>query len=711
MLLLSRPSHLISRITPWSLSYRLRTPGIARLFLGTIAMAALHPFLTKDAHHLLEAFAPTEEKTRERAEALQRVRDALATENGGTDVLDVSMWVYANDVDAAPLDLAVVDTQFPRGRPPHTGGSPSDDATTMNEITTALLAHGFAGTFPSPTPTRSVIPHSRNPRDPVPTSTSATDIPWADYTPPPRGRTEIVYPATLSAQTPTPFTLMPPAPTLLPLIELLKSYTALSAHIQQTIALAYIWLRSWGVHEITPLALALLVVKFIQETAGVRPLLPDGREGARTVWVRFNAYNRRQKMQTSETVELDASFCAPGPPPAELANQRLGPAFHAFLKWFAEKKFHSKAPVNLSIHTPRMIHASLPTTNTVWADHQLIIRDPFVLTHNHAARVSRQTLHHTYIVANTAASVLSRGSALTGVFGPYLLPPRASAWFGQTRAYHKTRSRSKFAIELETTIQTPHSARSVTLRRVEAAIHGKYGRKFSIGLFGSTQYGVDAPTSDLDLVVIDADRMQGFTPDVKLKRLPAVYDVQDLATTLRKRGFRILRVIPQASVPIVKFLDPDTNLYCDINVNDQLGIHNTALIRAYCDLHPVVRPIVRALKRWARPLGLNDPGAAQGAASFSSYALVLMVVGRLQMRGLLPNLQDMGPVNADVDMDDAVRRGAGADSFWLRMRDGRRLQCDTRWRRPSPSRPSSPASSTPESLQADLHDALLDWFQ
>lgn len=44
--------------------------------------------------------------------------------------------------------------------------------------------------------------------------------------------------------------------------------------------------------------------------------------------------------------------------------------------------------------------------------------------------------------------------------------------------------------------------RQRTIAKVESSIRNHFGQEFSIGAFGSTQYGVDGRNSDLDLVVI-----------------------------------------------------------------------------------------------------------------------------------------------------------------------------------------------------------------
>lgn len=45
-------------------------------------------------------------------------------------------------------------------------------------------------------------------------------------------------------------------------------------------------------------------------------------------------------------------------------------------------------------------------------------------------------------------------------------------------------------------------ARSTTIRKVQDAIHQNFGNNYRVELFGSTSYGVDTSTSDLDLVIM-----------------------------------------------------------------------------------------------------------------------------------------------------------------------------------------------------------------
>ncbi|RDB26847.1 Poly(A) RNA polymerase cid11 [Hypsizygus marmoreus] len=215
--------------------------------------------------------------------------------------------------------------------------------------------------------------------------------------------------------------------------------------------------------------------------------------------------------------------------------------------------------------------------------------------------------------------------------------------------------------------------RSRTLELVQRTIRAKYGSRYTVELFGSIRYGVSLPSSDLDMIIIDAQRMQGNIPGHK-KPLPPIYQMRKLSRVLHRAGFRLNMVIPDANVPLIKFADPRTGLSCDVNVNEQLGLRNSDLIKAYCDISPLLRPMLAIIKLWAKPLGLNDPNPARrGPITFSSYAFALMTIGFLQMRGLLPNLQENLP---------PLRLAAKEGIFWILK--PKPFLCDTRYHRRIP---------------------------
>ncbi|KAF8657597.1 hypothetical protein AX16_002178 [Volvariella volvacea WC 439] len=231
--------------------------------------------------------------------------------------------------------------------------------------------------------------------------------------------------------------------------------------------------------------------------------------------------------------------------------------------------------------------------------------------------------------------------------------------------------------------------RKLTLSRIQHAIQQAYGEKYVAEIFGSTRYGVSKRDSDLDIVILDESRKLGFPPE-NISVLPAIYDVRKLARTLQRAGFVGIEPVHSAKVPIVKFRDPETNLRCDINVNDRLGLINSDMISAYCEINPLLRPMLGFIKFWAQPYGLNEPSTQGMPSSFSSYAFALKTIGFFQTRGLLPNLQASLP-----PLDPSSNEGI----FWIRSPRG--MKCDVRYRLDNENHP--PFRS--------LGEVTLDWFQ
>ncbi|TFY57295.1 hypothetical protein EVJ58_g7113 [Rhodofomes roseus] len=243
-------------------------------------------------------------------------------------------------------------------------------------------------------------------------------------------------------------------------------------------------------------------------------------------------------------------------------------------------------------------------------------------------------------------------------------------------------------------------ARADAVRRVNAVMQKSFGTRFEVTVFGSTLYGTDTADSDLDLVILDQKRPKMLSPTDD-EELRGPYNLQAVAATLRRAKRRSvpmfinIETVGKAVVPIVKFKDTATRIYCDMNVNDRLGVLNTSLIMRYCILSPLVRPMMFVIKYWARHRGLNEPTGPQPA--FNSYTLALMTIAFLQMRGLLPNIQS-GHDGEYPDEDNYV---------WFRKvtrltGEITHMKCDTFVR---PMREFKPARDTPS-----LRQALVEWF-
>ncbi|ETV95406.1 hypothetical protein, variant [Aphanomyces invadans] len=71
------------------------------------------------------------------------------------------------------------------------------------------------------------------------------------------------------------------------------------------------------------------------------------------------------------------------------------------------------------------------------------------------------------------------------------------------------------------------------------------------------------------------------------------------------------------------------------------AVCNTQLLKRYGELDPRVRPLVFAVKHWAKQRSLND--ASNG--TLSSYAWIMLVLFFLQARGILPCLSPLDEVS------------------------------------------------------------------
>ncbi|QDZ22133.1 PAP-associated domain-containing protein [Chloropicon primus] len=114
--------------------------------------------------------------------------------------------------------------------------------------------------------------------------------------------------------------------------------------------------------------------------------------------------------------------------------------------------------------------------------------------------------------------------------------------------------------------------------------------------------------------------------------------VKQMARLLRRNRMSKVIPIPKARVPIVKFIEPETGIECDICVNNLLAVENTSLLRKYSEIDPRLKELVILIKHWSKCRGVN--GAFKG--TLSSYAYVIMVIHLLQtiQPAILPCLQD-----------------------------------------------------------------------
>ncbi|KAF0695755.1 Aste57867_13445 [Aphanomyces stellatus] len=161
--------------------------------------------------------------------------------------------------------------------------------------------------------------------------------------------------------------------------------------------------------------------------------------------------------------------------------------------------------------------------------------------------------------------------------------------------------------------------------------------------FGSSENGFGCSSSDLDLGLFFESHMDmdtlSWTDRLQILASVASIVTQDPHVTMKQ-------FICHARVPLIKLWNDHRKLAIDISIGSPMARRNTLLLKRYGECDPRVRPLVFAVKHWAKQRGIND--ASNG--SLSSYAWIMLVIFFLQTRRVVPCLR--------VD-DDVVR---GADS-------------------------------------------------
>ena len=162
----------------------------------------------------------------------------------------------------------------------------------------------------------------------------------------------------------------------------------------------------------------------------------------------------------------------------------------------------------------------------------------------------------------------------------------------------------------------------------------------------------------------------------EVERVRAELEVQKkigyaVGNLLRSGGYDAVEPVVRARTPVVKCVDPRAlntggplhglhgdvaPLACDVVVNNQLALHNSALIRRYTAAAPCVRPLCLLVKSWASRRSINKAAAG----TLSSYAHVLSVVHFLQAACEPPLLPDLTHPRAVPDEAAVAARAAPA---------------------------------------------------
>ncbi|KAH7338425.1 hypothetical protein B0J17DRAFT_422939 [Rhizoctonia solani] len=445
-------------------------------------------------------------------------------------------------------------------------------------------------------------------------------------------------------------------PFVLTRLNLLQCYFAIHPNLPALFAATRLWLESHSLSAISPTYLASLCISYLQINFGLPNLqCSDVVDGLR--------HDELTDAFKNEVVQWRVR-------PLPLSDLLIG-----WFRYFG-RRFRPKQTV-ISIQAGGLLNLPHPSS-------ALRISDPFSTNHVHIPLSPAETARFVNL-AKTAGDTLDKARPLREVLGqglPNVNSPRINIDRGLSRQIWDMYQAS------QPSRQTLDN-RAKIIERINNLINEHFGDGYEVLQFGSTGYGVDSDSSDLDLMIKDNKRPMGFSPNVQLS---APYDVKNIGKILRRARFVDIFAIPTASVPIVKCRDPYTNIKIDVNCNELLGLRNTELLAHYCNLYQPLRPLIFFLKRWAKSYGLNDPSAQTGPPGFSSYCLALMTVAYLQTRGALPSLQAQF---------DGVAANRDQHGVWLRVKGKPPLWCDTRWEQ----------DTRWNRVELPLEEAVYGWFK
>ncbi|GFU12465.1 poly(A) RNA polymerase gld-2 homolog A [Nephila pilipes] len=153
---------------------------------------------------------------------------------------------------------------------------------------------------------------------------------------------------------------------------------------------------------------------------------------------------------------------------------------------------------------------------------------------------------------------------------------------------------------------------------------------------GSSMTGLGVKSSDIDMCLMLTDS----EVDQQKEAVNILHSIKYLF--LKYKFLYNIQVI-HAKVPILKFIDIESGIEVDLNINNTIGIRNTQLLSSYARIDKRLPPLVVLAKIWARHHGINDAKHN----SLSSYSIVLMVIHYLQYRSQPPVLPCLQKLQSD----------------------------------------------------------------
>ncbi|PJF17571.1 Poly(A) RNA polymerase cid14 [Paramicrosporidium saccamoebae] len=167
-------------------------------------------------------------------------------------------------------------------------------------------------------------------------------------------------------------------------------------------------------------------------------------------------------------------------------------------------------------------------------------------------------------------------------------------------------------------------SRSEAVRRLTEVVQSLW-REATVQVFGSFDSQLYLPSSDLDVVVVHQDLQLDDYTKPPLKKL---------AKALLKAGIPIpetVKVITKARVPIIKYVDHNTDFEIDVSFNVTSGLEAATFMQKQMKAQSAIRPFTLVMKHFLHMRELNE--VFHGG--LGSFSIMCLVISFLQMHPLV----------------------------------------------------------------------------
>lgn len=126
-------------------------------------------------------------------------------------------------------------------------------------------------------------------------------------------------------------------------------------------------------------------------------------------------------------------------------------------------------------------------------------------------------------------------------------------------------------------------------RLIDGFHHHEQFRRSLIYIYGSSNNGFGTEGSDVDLCFVD--------PSITYEMIPDITDsIISILEEMKLQEIDNSRL--RARIPVIRFVDPTSQLQCDLCFNNILPIRNTLLLKTYSSIDPRVRILGLIVKKW-----------------------------------------------------------------------------------------------------------------